>query len=69
MANWGFLEVLTLNFKLLSSSSNKSYLTARQLRNFIKLVASLVALLYFSYALKKIYEVPVYVTKIVIKHT
>ena len=64
MANWGFLEVLTLNFKLSSSSSNKSYLTARQLRNFIKLAASLVALLYFSYALKKIYEVPVYVTKI-----
>lgn len=62
--NWGFLEVLSLKFKSSSSGNSKPFWNARRKTNAWKCAASLIALLYCSYALKKIYEVPVYVTKI-----
>lgn len=61
--NWGYLSSIFCSLSI--SLFIKDHLLKNRLRrNSIKFLLSFAALLYFGFALKKIYEVPVYVTKI-----
>ena len=61
--NWGYLSSIFCSLNI--STFVKDHLLKNRLpRNSVKFFLSFVALLYFGFALKKIYEVPVYVTKI-----
>lgn len=64
MANWGFLSTLFSSWRFPIFRNGNKYFKTRNRRNLVRLIVSLGALLYFGFFLKKIYEVPVYVTKI-----
>ena len=64
MINWGFLGTLFSSWRLPSFIKGNGFLKYRYRRNLFRFLMSLLAFLVSSYFLKKIFEVPVYVTRI-----
>ena len=63
--NLGYLVSLFMNMKFSSwGGEDKKVERARLCKNLIKFVFSLLGVILFGYALMKVYEVPVYYTKI-----
>ena len=65
MGNFGYLGVLsTFISSLFSSPKSNGYARSRIYRNLVKFFSSLIFLIVFGFALMKVYEVPVYYTKV-----